>query len=179
MSTTTRRRTARILAATLDPRAAVLTLAALAAALCLACGPSHRSSTVPPGATAASGVTVGAAATSPATATPEVSGPVYRIGGDVTAPVLISKLEPPRKWPEAELKRHVFHGGTFVLEAVVDQAGHVRDLKTLRAPICDPPWPEFEQDIRDRISRWRYTPATKDGKPVAVFLTVTVSLHLM
>ncbi len=173
MSTTASRLTGGILAATLDPRAAVSTLAGFAAALCLACGPSRRSSSVPQGATAASGVAAVAAATSPATATPEVTGPVYRIGGDVTAPLLISKTA-FHDWPKAQRTRHAILGSIFIMELVVDEAGHIRSVKTLRAPRIEPPWPEFEDDIREAISRWRYTPATKDGKPVAVYLTVTI-----
>lgn len=66
--------------------------------------------------------------------------------------------------------------GIFIVEAVIDESGGVREVRTLRTPILTPPCPALEDAVIAAVTEWRYKPATLDGNPVAVFLTVT--LHL-
>ncbi len=51
----------------------------------------------------------------------------YRIGGDVSAPVLISKVE-PKYSPEARLAKL---SGSVLLSLVVDESGVPKDIRVL------------------------------------------------
>ena len=62
-----------------------------------------------------------------------------------------------------------------MFEAVIDETGAVRDIRTLRKPRFKPPCPEFEGRCRATLSTWKYKPAMHNGKPIAVYLSVAVS----
>jgi len=100
---------------------------------------------------------------------------VYRVGGDVTPPRLIHRVEPGV--PEECKSGHRFDSNLSIFEAVIAESGDVRDLKTRIVPQVSPPCPEFEAAQRRAISTWKYAPARLKGKPVAVYLTVTVLVH--
>lgn len=51
--------------------------------------------------------------------------------------------------------------GGAVLELVLDAEGNITRLTTLRAS-----HPEFEAAARDAVTKWKFTPAQQDGKPV-------------
>jgi hypothetical protein len=118
-----------------------------------------------------------------ATAEAKGSGPhsppggVYRVGGQVSPPELISRPDGPLL--PKDFGKHRFEGALFIIEAVIDEQGNVRDVTITRAPKITPPWPELEPLMRASLSKWRYRPATLAGKPVAVYLTVTVSINFM
>ncbi|HVS64206.1 MAG TPA: TonB family protein [Thermoanaerobaculia bacterium] len=95
------------------------------------------------------------------------------------APVrLTAEMERPVKlWapmPEyTEIARRARIQGPVVLEAVIGVDGSVRDVEVLRAL----PMGLSEAAAR-AVARWRYRPATLDGQPLAVILTVTVDFSL-
>ena len=97
---------------------------------------------------------------------------ILRVGGDVTEPIEISRVQP--QYPET--KGHRFSSTLFILEAVIDRNGIVQNPRFLRSPEITPPLPTFGAAILDSISAWRYRPATYKDRPVCVYLTVTVSL---
>jgi protein TonB len=99
---------------------------------------------------------------------------IERVGGSVTEPIELSRVQP--KYPDTS--GHRFSSTLFILEAVIDRSGVVHDVHFLRAPEITPPLPAFNAAIVRAISSWRYKPATLDGRPVCVYLTVTVSIHL-
>jgi hypothetical protein len=65
----------------------------------------------------------------------------------------------------------------WVGDALVDQAGAVRQVWTVRAPKFDPPWPEFEAAVTAAIRQWTYEPAVVEGRPSPVCVTVVVRAH--
>jgi len=99
---------------------------------------------------------------------------IERVGGGVTEPLEVSRVQP--KYPDT--KGHRFSSTLVILEAVIDRSGTVHDVHFLRAPEITPPLPSFNASIVDAISSWRYRPAMLNGRPVCVYLTVTVSIHL-
>ena len=95
--------------------------------------------------------------------------PPYRVGGDVTAPVVISRVEPiyPAEARAARIS------GIVIVEAIIDRNGSVRDVKVLK------PLPfGLDQAAADAVKQWTFRPATLDGKPVDVIFNLTVNFKL-
>jgi len=97
-------------------------------------------------------------------------GGVYRIGGGVSAPSLIYKVEPEY----SEEARKAKHQGTVVLQVVVDPSGMAQQIKVIR-----PIGLGLDEKAIDAVRKWRFKPALKDGKPVAVAATIEVNFRLL
>jgi len=97
-------------------------------------------------------------------------GGAYRIGGGVSAPTVLSKVEPEY----SEEARKAKWQGTVVLQVVVDEHGLPRDLRVMRQLGLG-----LDQKAIDAVSNWRFRPGMKDGKPVPVLATIEVSFHLL
>jgi protein TonB len=91
------------------------------------------------------------------------------VAGDVRAPVLVRKVEPA--YPEAMRKGRM--EGTVLVEAVITERGDVVDARVVRSthPLLDKP-------ALSAIQQWRYEPATLDGRPVRVYVTITTTFTL-
>jgi hypothetical protein len=66
--------------------------------------------------------------------------------------------------------------GVWVGEALVDTAGKVRQVWTIRGFHFEPAWPEFDHAITTGIRSWTYEPAMADGAAVPVCVTVSVNI---
>ena len=97
------------------------------------------------------------------------SGHPVEVGGDVRPPVLVSKVEPryPLKARAARVQ------GVVMIEGIVDIDGSVQDAQVVRSAS-----PLLDDEALQAVLSWRYQPATIHGRPVPVYLTVTVSFHL-
>ena len=117
-----------------------------------------------------------------------LTGVSYRVPNPYTlvveAPRLagVDGVTNPRRIPESRIvpsyppeARAQGIGGKVFLEALLDREGTVDRVKVLRGI---PDHPEFEQAAVAAIMEWRYEPATKDGKPVAVWFTVIMDFTL-
>lgn len=100
---------------------------------------------------------------------PDSETPV-RIDKTITPPVLVKKVEP--KIPEP-LKGKTMKAGMTVLEAIVTRKGEVTKVRVLRSI-----HPLLTKEAIWAVKQWKYKPALKDGKPVAVYLVVTSSIHV-
>ena len=97
------------------------------------------------------------------------SEPPARVGGSVTPPVLLNKVNPA--YPLDARKQKI--EGTVVVEAIISKDGSVGEAKVLRsADGC------LDVAALDAVRQWRYSPAMREGKPVRVFMVVTVSFRL-
>ncbi len=101
-----------------------------------------------------------------AAAAPDVVLPVHLAG---TAPVPLARPAP--ECPE--LARRARVAGTVVLQAVIDREGNVVDVTIVKdLPLgCG-------EAASAAVRRWRYAPATLDGRAVSVLMTVTVTFEL-
>lgn len=91
------------------------------------------------------------------------------VRGRVEAPKLQSRLEPV--YPNDARAAH--EQGITIIEAVIRATGCVSDVRLLRSSTLS-----LDASAMKAISGWRYRPATLDGNPVAVYLTVTVNFRL-
>jgi TonB family protein len=97
-------------------------------------------------------------------------GGAYRIGGGVSAPSVLSKVEPEY----SEEARKAKWQGTVVLQLVVDDQGRPQNLKVLRSLGLG-----LDQKAIEAVEKWRFKPGMKDGKPVPVMATIEVNFRLL
>ncbi len=103
----------------------------------------------------------GAAASTPAG--------VFRIGGDVSAPAAITRVEP--NYSKQALKAKL--QGTVLIQIVIDEAGLPTNVKVVRSLGLG-----LDEKAIEAVKQWRFSPAMKDGRPVAVFATIEVNFQL-
>jgi TonB family protein len=99
-----------------------------------------------------------------------MGGGVYRIGGGVSSPTLMFKVEPEY----SEEARKAKFQGTVVLYIEVDEKGNPRNLKVVRALGLG-----LDEKAIEAVKKWRFKPALKDGQPVAVAAQVEVNFRLL
>lgn len=99
-----------------------------------------------------------------------MGGGAYRIGGGVSPPSVIQKVEPEY----SEEARKAKFQGTVILFVVVDEKGNPRDLKVIR-----PLGLGLDQKAIEAVEKWKFRPGMKDGKPVAVQATIEVNFRLL
>jgi TonB family protein len=95
---------------------------------------------------------------------PSLNTEPLRLGPGITPPTLIKKGPQPNPL-------HVIspREGLVVAEATVGRDGKVTDVKIVRSL-----GPAFDMPVIEYVKGCEYTPARKDGTPVAVILPVTV-----
>jgi TonB family protein len=104
---------------------------------------------------------------------PPPSGPLIPGIGDVTNPVRIEESYVEPEYPE--LARQARLEGHVILQAVILRDGSVSEIQVLRV---DRPNLGFEDAAIEAVGQWRYTPATQNGRPVDVYLTINVTFSL-
>ena len=95
---------------------------------------------------------------------------VNRVGNGVTAPTLISKVEPTYTQEARAAKIN----GTVVLYIEVSAEGATQNIRVLRK--LDP---GLDQKAIEAASKWRFRPGMKDGVPVTVAAQVEVNFRLL
>jgi TonB family protein len=99
-----------------------------------------------------------------------IGGGIYRIGGGVSAPVLVHKVEPEY----SEEARKAKFQGTVVLYVIVDEKGMPQQLRVVR-----PLGLGLDEKAVEAVKMWRFKPGVKDGRPVSVAATVEVNFRLL
>lgn len=97
-------------------------------------------------------------------------GGAYRIGGDVSAPVLVTKIEPEY----SEEARKAKYSGTVLLSIVVDSNGLPRDIHVIR-----PLGLGLDEKAVEAVMKWRFRPGMKGGHAVATQAQVEVNFRLL
>jgi TonB family protein len=87
----------------------------------------------------------------------------------VVMPVPIYKPEPPYTKEASDAKLQ----GTVILKILVDAKGNVSEVN-----ITKPFNKGLDQSAVNTVKKWKFKPATKDGKPVSCRPTVEVSFKL-
>ncbi len=95
---------------------------------------------------------------------------VYRVGGDVTAPVLIFKTE-SKYTAEARIAKYQ---GAALLSVEIGSDGLPRDIRAVRALGFG-----LTEKAVEAVSQWKFKPGTKDGQPVTVAATIEVNFKLL
>jgi TonB family protein len=96
------------------------------------------------------------------------TGPI-QITGNVRAPERLFAPEPI--YPEeARLARIQ---GVVILQTIIDVLGTVTDIRVLKGLPSG-----LSEAAVEAVSRWRFNPATLDGKPVAVYYMVTITFSV-
>jgi periplasmic protein TonB len=114
---------------------------------------------------AAEGLNAGIAA---GNAQPSAPAAPLAIGGDVKQAKLISSVPPA--YPSLAKTQHV--SGNVQIDALIDATGRVTTMKVVSGPTL------LQQAAMDALKQWKYQPATLDGKPVPMHLTVTLQFRL-
>jgi TonB family protein len=87
----------------------------------------------------------------------------------VSAPRIISDPEPEY----SEEARKAKYQGVCVLWLVVGPDGRPRDIRVARSLGLG-----LDEKAIEAVKNWKFEPALKDGKPVAVQINVEVNFHL-
>lgn len=95
---------------------------------------------------------------------------IYKIGKDVSQPSVAYKEE-PEYTPEAKDAKIE---GTVELRIEITETGIPENIRVTRSLDAG-----LDANAAFAVSHWRFNPAMKDGKPVAVYATIQVSFHLL
>jgi periplasmic protein TonB len=98
-----------------------------------------------------------------------IGGGVFRVGGGVSPPRALDTPDPEY----SEEARKAKYQGTCVLWLIVGPDGKPRDIKVARALGMG-----LDQKAIEAVRNWKFEPALKDGKPVAVQINVEVNFRL-
>jgi TonB family protein len=90
------------------------------------------------------------------------------VGGDVNPAKMISSVPPVY----SSLARMQHVSGDVKIDALIDANGRVTSMKVISGPTL------LQQAAMDALHQWKYKPATLDGKPVPMHLTVTLQFRL-
>ncbi len=98
-----------------------------------------------------------------------IGGGVFRVGGGVSAPKILDQPDPEY----SEEARKAKYQGVCVLWLIVGPDGRPRDTKVARSLGMG-----LDEKAMEAVRKWKFEPAMKDGKPVAVQIMVEVNFHL-
>jgi TonB family protein len=98
-----------------------------------------------------------------------IGGGVFRVGGGVSAPRALATPDPEY----SEEARKAKYQGVVVLWLIVDQNGKPRDIRIARSLGMG-----LDQKAVEAVKNWKFEPAMKDGRPVAVQINVEVNFRL-
>src|SRR5215472_9014568 len=101
--------------------------------------------------------------------TPTTGGGVYRVGGGVSAPKAIFAPDP--KYSKEALKAK--YEGKCTVTLIVGSDGKPHDVHVVRSLGLG-----LDEKAIEAVKQWRFEPAQKDGKPVAVAIEIEVTFHL-
>jgi len=97
-------------------------------------------------------------------------GPVVRVGGGVSAPAVLSKIDPAYSQAASLLKV----SGTVLMSLVVTANGLPADIHIVR-PLG---FGLDEQGVK-AVQQWKFRPGVKEGQPVSVRAQIEVNFRLL
>jgi len=99
-----------------------------------------------------------------------LGGGVFRIGGGVSAPVLLFKVEPEY----SEEARKARYQGTVVVYVEIDPTGRVVNNRIVHSLGLG-----LDEKALEAIQKWKFRPGYKDGKAVTVAAIIEVNFRLL
>ncbi len=97
-------------------------------------------------------------------------GGVFRVGGGVSAPVVLYKVDPEY----SDEARKAKYSGTVVLYIEVDTSGKAKNIKVVKGIGLG-----LDEKAIEAVNKWRFKPGLKDGKPVVVAAHIEVNFRLL
>jgi periplasmic protein TonB len=98
---------------------------------------------------------------------------VYKIGGDVSAPVLIYAVEPKM----SEEARHAHVKGDVWVKIYVDKNGNPTHVHVIRGIGPNGVGLDLDESAIETVKQYKFKPAMKSGKPVMVELNIEVNFQ--
>ncbi|MDE0620403.1 MAG: energy transducer TonB [Bryobacterales bacterium] len=95
---------------------------------------------------------------------------MFRIGNGITSPRLLDKIEPGY----SEEARAAKLEGTVLLAVEVWEDGTAHNIRVVRSLGLG-----LDENAIDAVKKWKFSPGTKDGKPVRVSARVEVKFRLL
>lgn len=99
-----------------------------------------------------------------------IGGGVFRIGGGVSSPRLLHKVEPEY----SEEARKAKYQGTVMLAVEVWEDGAAHNIRVVRSLGLG-----LDEKAIEAVQQWKFSPGKKDGKPVRVAAQIQVSFRLL
>jgi protein TonB len=97
-------------------------------------------------------------------------GGVYRVGGGVSAPKVIYSPDPEYTKEARKAK----YEGVCILQLIITPDGYPRDIRVVTPPLGM----GLDEKAIEAVKQWKFQPAMKLGKPVAVAINVKVTFRL-
>ena len=95
---------------------------------------------------------------------------IYELTSDITPPRLIHRVDP--EYPSGS--RGLRLEGSVIIESIITAHGEPTTLRVVKS-LAE----EVDKAALDAVKQWRFEPAKKDRKPVAVRVTIEVAFHAM
>jgi TonB family protein len=99
-----------------------------------------------------------------------VGGGVYKVGGGVTAPVVIFKKDPEY----SEEARKAKYQGTVLLAIEVSPDGKATNVRVVRSLGLG-----LDEKAMEAVKAWKFKPGYRNGQPVTVAATIEVNFRLL
>jgi periplasmic protein TonB len=99
-----------------------------------------------------------------------VGGGVFRVGGGVSQPAVLFKVDPEY----SEEARKAKYSGTVTLAVVVDAEGHARDIHVVKSLGMG-----LDEKAIEAVGKWKFKPGMKGGQAVNVRATIEVNFRLL
>ena len=99
-----------------------------------------------------------------------IGGGIYKVGGGVSSPVVVSKVDPEY----SEEARKAKFSGSVLLSIVVDAEGRARDIHVSRSLGMG-----LDEKAIEAVEKWRFKPGMRNGLPVNVRATIEVNFRLL
>jgi len=93
---------------------------------------------------------------------------VYNAGNGVTSPRIVRQVAPEHPPQDFRIS------GTVLIGLIVNAKGEPEEVHVVRSLEK-----AVDQCAIDAVKQWRFEPGTKDGKPVAVKISVEIRFHDM
>ena len=100
---------------------------------------------------------------------PQATEKVYKVGEEVSAPRLVSSVD--AIFPKGRKGKSQFEG-ISVIGLTVDSKGMPQGIHVTRSLA-----PDFDKCATDAVHQYRFDPAMRDGKPVAVAIAIEVNFR--
>jgi TonB family protein len=97
-------------------------------------------------------------------------GGVFRAGGGVSAPTVLSRVEPEY----SEEARKAKYSGTVLLQLIVDVDGRPKSIHVSKGVGLG-----LDEKAIEAVQKWKFVPGKKNGQAVPVFAMVEVNFRLL